>query len=69
MNMHPDPVTGELPYKGFLDCIKKIYVNEGFLRFWKGYWAFYSRSAPHGMITLMTKEFFTAGYNKLFNCC
>ena len=69
MNMHPDPVTGELPYKGFIDCIKKIYVNEGFLRFWKGYWAFYSRSAPHGMITLMTKEFFTAGYNKLFKCC
>lgn len=68
MNMRVDPQTGRFPYKGFIDCMKKIYINEGFLRFWKGYWAFYSRSAPHGMITLMTKEFFTAGYNKLFRC-
>ena len=68
MNMRVDPKTGQYPYKGFIDCMRKIYRDEGFLRFWKGYWAFYSRSAPHGMITLMTKEFFTAGYNKVFNC-
>ncbi|KNB43498.1 2-oxoglutarate malate translocase [Blastocystis sp. subtype 4] len=66
MNMRVDPKTGQFPYRGFIDCIMKIYREEGFMRFWKGYWAFYSRSAPHGMITLMTKEFFTAGYNRIF---
>lgn len=68
MNMRVDPITGKFPYKGFIDCMCKIYKKEGLLRFWKGYWAFYSRSAPHGMITLMTKEFFTGCYNRIFNC-
>ena len=61
-----DPVTGEYPYKGVLDCIRKTYRNEGFLAFWKGLPAYYVRSAPHAMVILMSVEQITKLYRKAF---
>ena len=66
MNMRIDPVTGELPYKNLIDCSIKIFKNEGFLTFWRGYWTFYARSAPHAMISLLLKDLFNDWYNKAF---
>ncbi|KAK8808494.1 hypothetical protein WA158_008395 [Blastocystis sp. Blastoise] len=66
MNMKPDPVTKELPYKGVVDCTTKIFKNEGFLKFWKGYWVFWSRSAPHALIVLMTKPYLNQWWDVYF---
>lgn len=35
MNMKPDPVTGEVPYKGALDCAVKTVTAEGPLALYK----------------------------------
>ncbi|KAK2879292.1 putative mitochondrial 2-oxoglutarate/malate carrier protein [Arthroderma sp. PD_2] len=42
-----DPKTGELPYKGMLDCAKKVVREEGWLRFYRGFGTYYVRIAPH----------------------
>lgn len=67
MNMKPDPVSGELPYKGIVDCATKIFKNEGFLQFWRGYWVFWSRSAPHALIVLMVKPYLNQWWDACFN--
>lgn len=66
MNMHLDPVTGELPYRNILDCAVKTVKKGGFFSLWRGYWTFYARTAPHAMITLLAKDAFTSLYNKCF---
>lgn len=66
MNMRVDPATGELPYKNLVDCTVKIFKQEGIMTFWRGYWTFYARSAPHAMITLLLKDLFNSWYNKAF---
>jgi solute carrier family 25 oxoglutarate transporter 11 len=55
-NMQPDPKTGLMPYKGVVDCFTKIAREEGVLRFWAGFGAYYARCAPHAMIILMVRE-------------
>ncbi|CDI79133.1 mitochondrial 2-oxoglutarate/malate carrier protein, putative [Eimeria acervulina] len=42
--MRPDPVTGELPYKGVLDAAVKITRTEGITAFYTGYPTYYIRS-------------------------
>ncbi|OJD14262.1 hypothetical protein ACJ73_09101 [Blastomyces percursus] len=42
-----DPKTGQLPYKGVLDCAKKVIRDEGWLRFYRGFGTYYVRIAPH----------------------
>ncbi|PGH08243.1 solute carrier family 25 (mitochondrial oxoglutarate transporter), member 11 [Blastomyces parvus] len=42
-----DPKTGQLPYKGVLDCAKKVVRDEGWLRFYRGFGTYYVRIAPH----------------------
>ena len=38
---------GKLPYKGFLDCARKVVQDEGPMRFYRGFGTYYVRIAPH----------------------
>ncbi|KAJ3273129.1 hypothetical protein HDV01_004768 [Terramyces sp. JEL0728] len=50
--MKPD-INGKLPYNGSIDCAIKVAQTEGPMAFYKGFWTFYVRIAPHAMITLL----------------
>jgi len=52
----PDPVTGEMPFKGPIDCAMKQVKKGGILRLWAGFPTFYFRIAPHAMITLIAQD-------------
>lgn len=54
--MKPDPVTGELPFKGPIDCAMKQVKLGGPLRLWSGFPTYYVRIAPHAMITLIMQD-------------
>jgi len=43
---------GTYPYKSFMDCSVKILTQEGPMAFYRGFWTYYVRIAPHAMITL-----------------
>lgn len=45
-----DPKTGQLPYKGLLDCARKVAKEEGWLRFYRGFGTYYVRIAPHALV-------------------
>ena len=55
-----------LPYSGLGDCAKKILAEEGVLRFWRGYPAYFVRCCPHGLIILVSKEYITGAYKTTF---
>ncbi|MCJ1477794.1 putative mitochondrial 2-oxoglutarate/malate carrier protein [Lambiella insularis] len=38
---------GKLPYRGMIDCARKVVVQEGWLRFYRGFGTYYVRIAPH----------------------
>lgn len=38
---------GTVPYKGMLDCFRKVAAEEGLLRFYRGFGTYYVRIAPH----------------------
>ncbi|KAI9714149.1 MAG: putative mitochondrial 2-oxoglutarate/malate carrier protein [Candelaria pacifica] len=40
-------VDGEVPYKGMVDCFRKVARDEGVLRFYRGFGTYYVRIAPH----------------------
>merc|ERR1711937_157736 len=61
----PDPVTGELPFKGSLDCAMKIMAEGGPMRFYAGFPTFYVRIAPHAMITLILQDFIKKTWSKV----
>jgi len=48
---------GTLPYKGFIDCARKVIRDEGWLRFYRGFGTYYVRIAPHAMITLIVADY------------
>merc|ERR1712050_441515 len=52
----PDPVTGELPFKGPIDCALKQVKSGGITRLWAGFPTYYVRIAPHAMITLIAQD-------------
>ncbi|KAL3491329.1 mitochondrial carrier domain-containing protein [Aspergillus germanicus] len=52
-----DPTTGKLPYKGMLDCARKVVQEEGWLRFYRGFGTYYVRIAPHAMVTLIVADY------------
>lgn len=54
--MKPDS-QGVSPYNGITDCFTKTCQREGFTRLWVGFFSFYSRTAPHVMITLLIMDF------------
>lgn len=49
---------GVLPYTGLVNCFAKSIKNEGFFGLWVGLPTFYSRIAPHAMITILLQDFF-----------
>jgi solute carrier family 25 oxoglutarate transporter 11 len=48
---------GSLPYKGMLDCFRKVAKDEGLLRFYRGFGTYYVRIAPHAMVTLIVADY------------
>lgn len=54
--MKPDPVTGELPFKGPVDCAMRQVQQGGITRLWAGFPTYYFRIAPHAMITLIAQD-------------
>merc|ERR1719446_800162 len=54
--MKPDPVTGEMPFKGPVDCAMQQVKLGGITRLWAGFSTFYFRIAPHAMITLIAQD-------------
>jgi solute carrier family 25 oxoglutarate transporter 11 len=66
MAQKPDPLTGELPYRGIVDCAGKILKTEGPLGFFSGFSAYYGRCAPHAMIILLSIESITNVYKGAF---
>lgn len=38
---------GTLPYKGMVDCFRKVAKEEGILRFYRAFPTYYVRIAPH----------------------
>ncbi|CDJ36808.1 2-oxoglutarate/malate carrier protein, related [Eimeria mitis] len=64
--MRPDPVTGELPYKGVLDAAVKITRTEGITAFYTGYPTYYVRIAPHAMITLICMDYLDRAFKRYF---
>ena len=66
MAQKPDPMTGEMPYKGVMDCALQIAKKEGPVGFFSGFSAYYGRCAPHAMIILLSIESITNAYRKTF---
>lgn len=62
--MKYNEATKSFPYAGIVDCFSKSVKNEGFSRLWAGFPTFYTRIAPHVMITLMLQDVFTDLWNK-----
>jgi len=54
--MKPDPVTGEMPFKGPIDCAMQQIKMGGITRLWAGFPTYYFRIAPHAMITLIAQD-------------
>jgi len=52
----PDPVTGEMPFKGPIDCAVQQVKQGGITRLWSGFPTYYVRIAPHAMITLIAQD-------------
>eukprot|EP00811_Abedinium_folium_P005088 NODE_14685_length_1093_cov_2.988613.p2 GENE.NODE_14685_length_1093_cov_2.988613~~NODE_14685_length_1093_cov_2.988613.p2 ORF type:complete len:298 (-),score=107.37 NODE_14685_length_1093_cov_2.988613:119-1012(-) len=55
--MKPDPVTGEMPFKGPVDCAVRQVKIGGITRLWTGFPTYYVRIAPHAMITLIAQDY------------
>jgi len=52
----PDPITKELPYRNSIHCATKCLTEEGPMVFYRGFWTYYFRIAPHVMITLFAVD-------------
>ena len=72
-NMRLDPLTGKYPYAGVVDCFVKTYKEDGnsnvlvgAKRFFKGFYAYYGRCAPHAMIIILSLDLFNNQYDKYF---
>jgi solute carrier family 25 oxoglutarate transporter 11 len=63
--MKPDPVTGEMPFKGPIDCAMKQVQAGGITRLWAGFPTYYFRIAPHAMITLIAQDKFKTLWKKM----
>jgi len=55
--MKPDPVTGQMPFKGPVDCAMQQVKSGGITRLWSGFPTYYVRIAPHAMITLIAQDY------------
>jgi len=50
---------GKFPYSGLFDALRKTASNEGVAKLWVGFPTYYTRIAPHVMITLLMQDFLT----------
>ena len=48
--------VGDMKYNGIFDCFVKSVKREGFLKLWVGYPAYYTRVAPHALITMFIND-------------
>lgn len=48
---------GNFPYKGFADCFSKTLKNEGVRGFYVGFPTFFTRVAPHAIVSLLVIDF------------
>ena len=48
---------GSLRYKGSIDCAAQVFRQEGISRFYRGFGTYYTRAAPHSMITLLLTDY------------
>jgi len=55
-NQKADATTGELPYKGTLDCFLKIIAKYGVPKLWAGFTPAFIKLAPYTIISLMLTE-------------
>eukprot|EP00808_Paulinella_micropora_P028589 g18627.t1 len=62
MNMNALP-SGQMQYKGLMDCCLKTVKKDGVLSLWRGYTSYYCRTAPIAMIQLLTLEQFNRAYD------
>ncbi|CAD8136949.1 unnamed protein product [Paramecium octaurelia] len=53
---HTNPKLIARPYKGILDCFKRVFVEEGVLSFWRGNWANVIRYFPTQAINFSVKD-------------
>jgi len=58
---------GTLPYRSFLHCCTTVIKEEGPMAFYRGFWTYYARIAPHAMITLWAMEQLVAIKKKAFD--
>lgn len=57
-----------LLYKGYIDCVRKIYKSEGFFGFYKGLGPNYVRLGPHTVLCLMFWDFFKDVHQRYWLC-
>jgi len=60
----PNP-DGTLQYRSSLHCVQRVFTEEGPLAFYRGFWTYYLRIAPHVMITLFTLDALNIGVKQL----
>ncbi|KZV87401.1 acetolactate synthase [Exidia glandulosa HHB12029] len=48
---------GKLRYKGTIDCAVKVAREEGLLRFYRGFGTYFTRIAPHAMLTVLFADY------------
>merc|ERR1740115_297989 len=61
----PDPVSGELPFAGPIDCAMQQVKAGGVMKLWTGFPTFYVRIAPHAMITLIAQDNLKKSFTKM----
>ena len=60
----PGP-DGQLPYRSSVHCVQRVIAEEGIFTFYRGFWTYYFRIAPHVMITLFTLDALNLGVKQL----
>lgn len=60
---HSNPQLVGRNYSGFLDCLVRVYHEEGFLAYWRGNWANVIRYFPTTALNFAIKD----GFNRRFN--
>jgi len=55
-NQKADSKTGELPYKGAVDCFSKIIAKDGVPKLWAGFTPAFVKLAPYTIISLILTE-------------
>merc|ERR1712216_346585 len=64
-DMKPDKVTGQKPYSGVVDFLRKFVAKEGVPKLWTGFGAYYFRCAPHAMTILLVREEIYKAYDTI----